>query len=143
MTPLYKLKDYRETMQFEKEHPKQLRWDEKYKMYMLTQHGQCQGIWLREQKQLTSEVVMSWQSDNVVHLDSFTVLPQYRSQGLGYQIIQLALQWAEQSGYEYMMGEARKGASWHILQSMGATPVLLYKNYNQTGEEYMSFKYEL
>ena len=40
---LYKLKDYKECLPFEREHPKELRWDDKYKIFMLTQKEKCQG----------------------------------------------------------------------------------------------------
>ena len=48
MSPLYKLKDYKETMKFEKEHPKELRWEPGYKSYMLQEEKNFQGIWLKD-----------------------------------------------------------------------------------------------
>lgn len=143
MTTLYKLRDYRETVVFEREHPKELRWDERYKVYMLNESKQCQGIWFRDKKLLTAEAIMTWQSDNVAHIDSFTVHSFYRGKGLGYQLINTVLEWAADMKYEFVVGEARIGASWHIFQNLGAEPVLLHKNWNKTGEDYMSFKIEL
>lgn len=140
---LYKLKDYKETLQFEKEHPKPLRWDDKYKLYTLTQTEKFQGIWIREGKDLIGEILFSWQSDNVAHIDSFTVAPAHRGKGVGYQLITEGIQWAEQLGFKYITGEARKGASWHIFENMGAHPILTYKNWNDTQEEYMLFKIDL
>lgn len=143
MNVLYKLKDYKETFQFEKEHPKALRWDDKYKMYMLTQEDNTQGIWLRDKNGLVAEILMSWMSDNVVHIDSFTVLPEHRGKGYGYQLVNLALEWAENRGFAFVTGEARKGASWTIFENIGARVILHYKNYHGTGEEYVLFKIEL
>lgn len=143
MTTLYKLKDYKDSFKFEKEHPKQLRWDERYKLYMLTENKECQGIWFRDKKDLIGEVIVTWTSDNVAHIDSFTVMPSHRGQGLGYELISTALEWAKDMNYEHVTGEARKGASWHIFENLGAAPVLLYKNWCRTGEEYMSFKINL
>lgn len=143
MDVLYKLRDYKDTLQFEREHPKELRWDERYKIYMLTENKECQGIWLREKKQLIAEAIMTWTSDNVAHIDSFTVHPLHRGKGLGYNLISNVLEWAKDMDYEYLIGEARKGASWHIFENLGAQPVLLYKNWGKTGEDYMSFKIEL
>lgn len=140
-SPLYKLKDYKETFRFEREHPKELRWDDKYKLWMLEQNAQCQGIWLKDKTAgLVAEILLSWESDNVLHCDSLTVLPEFRRKGLATQLIDLALEWGENSGYQYMTGEARKGSSWHVFENMGATPILLYKNWSGTGEDYMSFK---
>lgn len=143
MTTLYKLKDYRETMVFEREHPKELRWDERYKLYMLQENKECQGIWLKDKKELVAEAIVTWQSDNVAHLDSFTVLPAYRGKGHGYDMIMAVTDWAAHMKYEFVVGEARKGASWHIFENLGAVPVLLHKNWNKTGEDYMSFKMEI
>lgn len=143
MTTVYTLRDYRETLVFEREHPKELRWDERYKLFMLNESGSCQGIWLKDKKSLVAEAIMTWESDNVVHVDSFTVLPAHRGKGLGYELINTVLEWATDMGYEYVTGEARKGASWHIFENLGAVPIVLHKNWNKTGEDYMSFKMEL
>jgi GNAT superfamily N-acetyltransferase len=141
---LYKLKDYKECLPFEREHPKQLRWDDKYKIFMLTQNENCQGIWMRDGKNgLIAEAIVTWQSDNVLHIDSFTVVPSYRGNGIGYQLIQHVIDWAQEMDYTHLIGEARIGASWHIFKNMTALPVLLYKNWSGTGEDYMSFKIEL
>jgi GNAT superfamily N-acetyltransferase len=143
MTVLYKLRDYRETGVFEREHPKELRWDEQYKLFMLEQNEQCQGIWFKDKTGLVAEVILTWQSDNVAHIESFTVLPSHRGKGLGYKIITTALDWASDVGYEYIVGEARNGASWHIFENLGASPLFLYKNWNGTKEDYMSFKLDI
>jgi len=143
MTTVYKLKDYKETFVFEREHPKELRWDDRYKLFMLTENKECQGIWFKNKKGLVAEAIITWSSDNVVHIDSFTVLPLYRGQGIGYDLISTVLEYAKDMGKEYVTGEARKGASWHIFENLGATPVLLHKNWHKTGEDYMNFKIEL
>jgi GNAT superfamily N-acetyltransferase len=143
MIAYHKLPDYRKTIVFEKEHPKELRWDEKYKLYMLQQNPKFQGIWFKEKGEPVAEILLSWQSDNVVHIDSFTVLPQYRGKGLGYELVFAAKEWAINEGFEVMTGEARKGTSWHIFENLGAKTIVLHKNWNDTGEEYMSFKMEL
>jgi len=144
MNTLYKLKDYKETFKFEREHPKQLRWDDKYKLWMLEQNEKCEGIWLRDKTHgLVGEIIMSWESDNVLHGDSITVMPEFRRQGLATKLVQLALEWGENMGYEYVTGEARKGSSWNVFENMGAVPFVLHKNWNGTGEDYMSFKMEI
>ena len=47
MSPIYKLRDYTETFKFEREHPKQLRWDDKYKLFMLTEDERCREYGLK------------------------------------------------------------------------------------------------
>ena len=143
MSPLYKLKDYKETFKFEREHPKELRWDDGYKLYMLQEEQNFQGIWLRDKTELVGEILLSWQSTNVLHIDSFTVLPSHRGKGIGHDLIKLAIEWGTNSNYEFITGEARKGPSWHIFENFGATPIFLYKNWNKTNEDYMSFKLDL
>ena len=86
---------------------------------------------------------MTWTSDNVVHGDSFTVMPSHRGKGLGHDLVKEALDWAAESGFEYFIGEARKGASWKVFQDFGAEELLVYKNWSKTGEEYVSFKIKL
>jgi GNAT superfamily N-acetyltransferase len=144
MQPLYKLKDYKETFRFEREHPKPLRWDDKYKLWMLEQNNKCQGIWLKDKTHgLVGEMIVSWESDNVLHGDSITILPEFRRQGLATKLVNLSLEWGENMGFEYLIGEARKGSSWSVFENLGATPVVLHKNWNETGEDYMSFKMEI
>jgi GNAT superfamily N-acetyltransferase len=143
---LYKLRDYKETFVFEKEHPKELRWDDKYKLFMFNTKGErCQGIWFRDKTKdiLIAEAILTWQSSNVVHIDGFTVLPSHRGQGLGYQLIDAVIEWAVNSDYSILTGEAREGASWHMFQSVGADEMLKYNNWGGTNETYTSFKLQL
>lgn len=144
MQTLYKLKDYKETFKFEREHPKNLRWDDKYKMFMLTQEDKCQGIWLKDKTAgLVAEMIVTWQSDNILHGDSITVLPEFRRQGLASQLVTETLDWAEQMGFEWFVGEAREGSSWNVFENLGANPLYQYKNWNGTGETYMFFKMKI
>jgi GNAT superfamily N-acetyltransferase len=143
---LYRLRDYKETFVFEKEHPKELRWDDKYKMYMFTTKGErCQGIWFRDREKniLIAEDILTWQSSNIVHIDGFTVLPSHRGQGIGYKLIDAVIQWAIDSDYKFLIGEARQGASWHMFESIGSEEILRYENWGGTDETYISFKLEL
>jgi GNAT superfamily N-acetyltransferase len=144
MTVLYKLRDYKEAYKFEREHPKSIQWDEKYKTYVLSQGDGIQGIWFRDGKDgLVAEMIMSWTSNNVVRIDSFTVLPSHRGKGLGHDLVKETLNWATESGFKHLIGEARKGPSWKIFQDFGAEEVLTYENWSKTGEEYIMFKIEL
>ena len=143
MTTLYKLRDYKLAYKFEKEHPKPIQWDERYKTYLLSQGDGIQGIWFKDKTDLVAEIIMSWTSNNVVRGDSFTVMPSHRGQGLGHELVKEALDWATDSGFKYFIGEARKGASWKVFQAFGAEEVLTYQNWSKTGEEYISFKIEL
>lgn len=143
MSPIYRLKDYRETLKFEKEHPKELRWDDGYKLYMLQEENNFQGIWLRDKSELVGEILLSWQSTNVLHIDSFTVLSSHQRKGLGHELVKLAIEWGTNSGYEFIIGEACKRTSWKIFENFGATPILLYKNWSNTKEDYVSFKLDL
>lgn len=143
MTTLYKLRDYKLAYKFEKEHPKPIQWDERYKTYLLSQGDGIQGIWFKDKTDLVAEIIMSWTSNNVVRGDSFTVMPSHRGQGLGHELVKEALDWAIDSGFKYFIGEARKGASWKVFQTFGAEEILTYQNWSKTGEEYISFKIEL
>ena len=143
MKALYKLKDYKETVKFEKEHPKPLQWDLAYKLYMLEQDDNCQGIWIKEGDELVGEIILSWQSRNVLHVENFTVLPEHQGKGLGHKLVNLAIEWGVNSNYKFITGEARISASWKIFQNYGATPIILYEDWNNTKEDYMSFKLEI
>lgn len=143
MSPLYKLKDYKETIKFEKEHPKELRWEPGYKLYMLQEEKNFQGIWLKNKLELVGEILLSWQSTNVLHIDSFTVLPSHQGQGLGHDLVKLTIEWGTNSDYKFITGEARKGSSWKIFENFGATPILTYKDWGGTKEDYISFKLEI
>lgn len=140
---LYKLRDYKESFVFEKEHPKELRWDDKYKLYMLTEEVKCQGIWLKDGNQLIAEALLVWNSKNVVHISGFTVLPSHRGKGVGYLLLDKVIEWATNSDYEFLIGEAREGASWHIFRTLGAEELYVHKDWGGTDENYISFKLEL
>ena len=143
MSPVYKLRDYTETFKFEREHPKQLRWDDKYKLFMLTEDGRCQGIWLRDKTNLVGEIILTWQSNSVLHIDSFTVSPSHQGKGLGYDLVKLAIEWGTNSDFKFITGEARQGKSWHIINTFGAEEVLIHENWENTGENYVFFKLTL
>jgi len=143
MSPLYKLKDYKETIKFEKEHPKELRWEPGYKLYMLQEEKNFQGIWLRDKLDLVGEILLTWDSTNILNVESFTVSPSHQGKGLGHELVRLAIEWGTNSDFEFLTGEARKGPSWKIFENFGATPILTYKDWNGTKEEYKSFKIEL
>jgi GNAT superfamily N-acetyltransferase len=144
MQSLYKLKDYKETFKFEREHPKHLRWDDKYKLFMLTQEEKCQGIWLKDKTAgLVAEIIVTWQSDNILHGDSITVMPDFRRKGLASDLVNETLDWAKEMGFEWFVGEARKGSSWTVFENLGAVLLYEYKNWNSTGETYVFFKMKI
>ena len=143
MPPLYKLKDYKETFKFEKEHPKELRWEPGYKMYMLQEEKNCQGIWLKESSDLVGEIILTWKSTNIIHVENFTILPSHQGKGLGHELVKLAIEWGANSDFKFLTGEARKGPSWKVFENFGAVPILTYKNWAGTKEEYKSFKIDL
>jgi GNAT superfamily N-acetyltransferase len=143
MQVLYKLRDYKETFKFEKEHPKELRWDSRYKLYMLQEEDNIQGIWLKDKSDVVGEILLSWKSSNVAYVNSFTVIPTHRGQGYGYELVKLAIDWALEAGFDVLTGEARKGPCWAIYEDFGAIPILDYKDWSSTKEDYIFFKIEL
>lgn len=143
MSPLYKLRDYKETIKFEKEHPKELRWEPGYKLYMLQEEKNFQGIWLKDKTELVGELLLLWQSTNVLHIERFTVLPSHQGKGIGHELVRLAIEWGTNSDFKFITAEARKGASWKIFENFGAIPILTYKDWAGTKEDYISFKIEL
>jgi GNAT superfamily N-acetyltransferase len=146
LAPVYSLRDYRPTFIFEKDHPKQLRWDDKLKLYMLQESKQCQGIWLVKKsggRVIAAEAILTWNSDNIVKLEKLTVIPEFRTLGIGHDLMKLCMEWATDSGYTFIIGEARKGSMWNILENYGAKGVVMHKNWAGTGEDYMTFKLEV
>lgn len=143
MTTHYKLRDYNPTLVFEKDHPRELRWDNKYKLWMLEDNKKCQGIWLKEKDKLVGEIIVTWDSDNVIHGESITVASDYRRKGIATDLVKKTLEWGENMGFEWFIGEAREGSSWSVFQNLGATPIFLYKNWSGTKEDYMLFKIKI
>ena len=143
-TPLYKLKDYKETFKFEKEQPRELRKDNGYKTYMLEEENNIQGIWLKdERKEIVGEIILSWKSSNVLHMNSLTVIPTQKGQGYGHDLVKLSIEWGLEAGFNVLTGEACIGACWKIFENFGAIPILSYKDWTGTKQEYISFKLEL
>jgi GNAT superfamily N-acetyltransferase len=111
---------------------------------MLEENKKCQGIWLRDKTAgLVGEIIVSWQSSNVLYGESITVVQEFRRKGLATQLTELMLEWAGNSGFQYFTGEARIGTSWNLYKSMGAVPIFIHKDWNETGEDYMSFKMDI
>lgn len=144
LSPVYTLKDLRSTFVFEKEHPKQLRWDDKLKLYMLAEE-QCQGIWMvrKNERVPVAEAILTWNSSNIARLERLTVLPEMRKQGIGHELMKTAMEWAAECEFKFIIGEARKGSMWNILENYGAKGVVMFQNWAKTGEDYMSFKLEV
>lgn len=143
-TPLYKLKDYKETFKFEKEQHRELRKDNGYKTYMLEEENNIQGIWLKdERKEIVGEIILSWKSSNVLHMNSLTVIPTQKGQGYGHDLVKLSIEWGLEAGFNVLTGEACIGACWKIFENFGAIPILSYKDWTGTKQEYISFKLEL
>jgi len=140
MSVVYKLSNYIPTLVFEKEHHKNIRWDNKYKLWMLEENNKCQGIWIKEKDKLVGEIILSWDSSNVLAIESITVLPDYRRKGIGTTLVEKALDWGEGSGYQFLIGEAKISDSWQLFSKMGALSILTYKNWSDTGDDYMFFK---
>lgn len=146
LVPVYSLRDYRSTFIFEKEHPKQLKWDDKLKLYMLQENKQCQGIWFVKktgEKVVVAEAILTWNSDNILKLEKITVIPEFRNLGIGHDLMKTCMEWAADLGYAFIIGEARKGSTWNILENYGAKSVVVHKNWAGTGEDYMVFKLEV
>lgn len=142
-TPLYKLKDNKQTFRFEQEHPKPLRWEPGYKLFVLQEQKNIQGIWLRHENELIGEIILSWDSKNVAHVEKITVLPAHAGKGVGHELLRLAIEWATNSDFKFIIGEARQGASWKVFQNFGAIPVLTHEDWSGTKENYVLFKLEL
>ena len=143
MSPLYKLKDYKESFKFEKEFPKELRWDDKYKLYMLQESDSCQGIWFRDKLDLIGEIITTWHSVNVLEIEKLSISPSHQGKGLAHDLVRACIEWAELSNCEMITGKAHKGASWKIFENFGATQILTYKDWAGTKEDYISFKLEI
>jgi GNAT superfamily N-acetyltransferase len=143
LSPLYKLKDYKEALKFEREHSKEIRWDDRYKLYVLQEDRNFQGIWLRDKSELVGEILLSWQSTNVLCIERFTVLPAHQGKSLGHELIRLAIEWGTNSNYQLLTGTMRKGAAWKVLENFGASSLYVFLNWRNTKEDYVSFKLEL
>jgi len=144
MTTHYRLRDYSQSLLFEKEHPRQLRWSDSHKLWMLQDNDKCQGIWIKDKNDLVGEMIVTWDSKTVLHGDSFTVLPEHRGKGIGTTLIEKTLEWGEAAGFKHFIGEARmSNSSWKLFQVMGAKPICVHEDWAGTKENYMLFKIDI
>lgn len=127
---------------FEKEHPEPLRWDPAYKQLILDSPN-SQFIWVKEGRKVVGEAILTWGSSNVVRIESFTILAPYRGKGYGKDLIAEVMRWSQHKGFQFLIGEARKGTSWNIFKSLGAKKILEYYDWGGTGETYILFKTKL
>ena len=124
--------------QFESTHPESIRWGSMYKKEYFESLN-SQGFWLLEDGQYAAEIILSWNSANVLNDDSISVLPIFRGKGYGKLLTQHAIKWGKENGFELLVGAAREGASWNIIKSLGGTWTYKNKNWGQTEEDYVQF----
>ena len=128
---------------FEEFHPKNIRWDLSYKKMFLTDQKRSKAIYLKDGDKYMGEIILYVSCDNVVYLESITVDPQYQGQGYGTLLNKYAIEWAKRKGFTILTGDARVGASWNSLKSLGAVEVYINKNWSKTKEDYVHFYLEI
>jgi GNAT superfamily N-acetyltransferase len=127
--------------EFESYHPEPIRWSLEYKKQFIGNKN-TKAIYVRQpepDREYIGEILLSWNSDNVVEVCSITVKPQYRGKNYGKLLIAIAMDWARTHRFEIMMGDAREGASWNAFKYFGAWSVYRNKNWSNTGETYVHF----
>ena len=128
--------------QMEDVHPESIRWD----VHMKEAHldGLCTfGYWLYEDNVCVGEYIASGIDDGTFYGESISVLPEYSGKGYAKLLTEYALEDACVMGFNRYIGEARPGASWHIVQSLGAIQTGVSVNHGGTGEDYIAFCLEL
>ena len=127
---------------FEEFHPKKIRWDLPYKQMFLLEKT-TKAIYLKSGDKYVGEIIVHSVCDNIVYLDSVTVDQHYRGLGYGTLLNTYAIEWAKSKGYAILTGDARIGASWNSLKSLGAVQVYTNKNWSKTKEDYIHFYLEI
>jgi GNAT superfamily N-acetyltransferase len=120
-------------------HPPSIRWNIFEKRRYVMGPG-CKGFWIMNGvTRYAGEILLGLGDIMSVEGASISVLPSYKGLSYGKILTEHALGWAREKGYRQYVGDARPGASWHIVESMGAEQVGLSVNHGETGEDYVSF----
>ena len=140
MTTVYKLKDYKQTMKFQKDFPSSFKWDERYKTYLLSQKDGIQGIWIVDGNNILAEAILSWNSDNVLNIESFIVDEAHRKQGVGTHLLSEVISWANQMEYTHITGMVpRQGWTMHLFKNFNAKFLVEHRNWKACRAIYVSF----
>lgn len=123
---------------FEDQHPGDLGWDVDYKKEFIRQKN-VKVFYLKINNRCIAELLISWNSENVILIDSITVFPEYRGKGYSKKLLEHCFEWALDNGFELCIGEARVGASWNAFKSFGAKSIFTHKNWCKSNENYVSF----
>lgn len=130
---------------FEEQHPEELRWGSDIKLenyYNQNSHY----IWLLKDGEVVGEVILGWDifyvgdsllRSGIVDVNSFTILPEFRGQGLGKMIMTEALKYCKEQEFGEVIAACRQGASIKTFLSLGATITDIHKNWGGCGEDYV------
>lgn len=129
----------REVLQaMEDVHPESIRWDiEDKESHIHDVH--TLGYWLYDGDVCIGEYLVSYRRQSVSGGDSISILPEYAGRGYAKLLTRYVLNDLTLFGYEEFIGEARPGASWHIIESLGGIKTGVSVNHGGTGEDYIRF----
>lgn len=129
--------------QMEDVHPEAIRWDIRDKEAHV-KHFKTYPYWLYENDKCIGEYITSvkW-GEYTLRGDSISILPEYSGKGYARALTEYVLEDAHSNGFTRYRGEARPGASWHIIESLGAVQTGISVNHGGTGEDYIEFCLEL
>jgi GNAT superfamily N-acetyltransferase len=111
-------KDLSILMEFEQQHPEELRWGVQLKIANadnLFSHY----IYMRSNEHIVGELILGWYDDDWVNVDSFTVLPEYQGKGLGKILLDKALEWAKDYGFTEIRATSKQPVSTNVFVKAG------------------------
>lgn len=123
-------------------HPESIRWDIEDKEHHV-HNVDTLGYWLYNGDGCIGEYLVSRRRHKVAGGDSISILPKYTGKGYAKFLTEYVLKDLAKLGYEEYEGEARPGASWHIIESLGGIKTGVSVNHGGTGEDYIRFSLPL
>lgn len=79
-----------------------------------------------------------------IYLYNFVIIPEFQSMGFGKLMLSDFVRTARSLGFAYLEGHFRQNASLHIISKrMGAEVIGTYKNWSDTGEDYVHCRLKL
>ncbi len=72
-----------------------------------------------------------------IYLFNIAIEPEYQGRGYGYNLLMDFIKSAIEKGYTHLAGHFRQNSSLHLIKKFGAEEKGVYKNWENTGEDYV------
>lgn len=120
-------------------HPEPIQWDIYHKISQV-KRSDVKGYWLKVGNEYAAELIVEQNYfTRTIQGLSISTLPGHTGKGYAGILTQHMLAEAKEKHFEWYEGTARQGASWRVVEKLGAEKVGISYDHGDTGEDYIRF----